>query len=443
MGPYAGPKQGRMGSDRNYQQIPHRKQYHIPKMKLPDATGNHCIWVSHGVDHGDLAFIVRAPRQLMDNAYNIRFNTPVFCNVATANYLLAGIQIFLRDPANLTKRSNAWYQLIDEMAPGKLGSMLANLANTIFVTQEILRVITTHKIIPYGICAGSEKQGGQTEMTLGPVHGVASHMSTLTIDGQNRDLVNIWGGEDISAGDILCLGLQEMHVEHYTLNHYYKGVSSASFNPTPGILQIVPRVETVHFLIKACTTTHLSYWKIAQSMQHVQSKKPIDFEKLDTRAESSNFKINDDMSNLRADIVQVLFSPVLIYWEVFTGKDIVDVNMGSEDITDIYRRKTQYMTELRGTFLHMRDRLEHYTGEREILENPHPHAEEVVQYVQHITAPPLTQRERVVAQRQSTSAPSQAATEAEVAAVAAVPAPEEPQHPRKKKIRITSEPDLS
>jgi hypothetical protein len=36
--PYAGPKEGRMGSDRNYQQIPHRKQYPVPKIYLPEPA---------------------------------------------------------------------------------------------------------------------------------------------------------------------------------------------------------------------------------------------------------------------------------------------------------------------------------------------------------------------------------------------------------------------
>lgn len=315
-----------MGSDRNYEQIPHRKQYHIPKLKLPDTSGNHHIWVSHGVDHGDLAFIVRAPRQLMDNSYNIRFTTPVFCNITTANYILAGIQIFLGDNTNLVKRTNAWYQLIDELVPGKISELHTNIHKKSTartkedLINDILYIITTKKIIPYGICAGSEKQGGQTESTLGPVHGVASYVSTLTIDGQNRDLVNVWRGQDISAGDMMCLGLQRMHVEHFTLNHYYKGTASASFPLSPRIWQLTPRVENVEFIAKMSrekvNSNYVTYWKISQSMQHADSKKPIDFENLDA---SESHTLNDDMSNLRADIIQVLFSPILIHCENYNS----------------------------------------------------------------------------------------------------------------------------
>jgi hypothetical protein len=58
--PYAGPKQGRMVSDRNYQQIPHRKQYPVPQIYLPDPAWdtNATFDMSHPIDMGDLVFIV-------------------------------------------------------------------------------------------------------------------------------------------------------------------------------------------------------------------------------------------------------------------------------------------------------------------------------------------------------------------------------------------------
>ena len=56
----------------------------------------------------------------------------------------------------------------------------------------------------------------------------------MTVDGQNRDLVNIWRGVDVQGGDSLIIrldfdednvhGLQQQY--KYTLNHYYKGYES-------------------------------------------------------------------------------------------------------------------------------------------------------------------------------------------------------------------------
>ena len=229
--PYAGPKQGRMGSDRNYQQIPLRKQYFVPPIHVPNCNGTHTVTISHPVDHGDLAFIVRAPRTLLKDGVHTKFTTPVLCNLVTANYLLAGVQEFLkRDDRD---KKNKWFEFIHEVAPSFERVILTKGVITNTITKQILCRITSTAIIPYGICAGSEKQGGQSEMTLGPVHGVASFVTTLTLDGQNRDLVNVWKHVDVSAGDNLCLCLDKAQVATpFYLNHYYKSASSQTF-PEP------------------------------------------------------------------------------------------------------------------------------------------------------------------------------------------------------------------
>jgi hypothetical protein len=60
--PYAGPKDGRMGSDRNYQQIPHRKQYPVPKIFLPEpACDTNALFVQAQV----LQRIAQAARRRM------------------------------------------------------------------------------------------------------------------------------------------------------------------------------------------------------------------------------------------------------------------------------------------------------------------------------------------------------------------------------------------
>jgi hypothetical protein len=80
-------------------------------------------------------------------------------------------------------------------------------------------------IRPLGICATSEKQGGQHETGFRPVQAAASFFVTLTVDGQNRDLVNIWRNVDVEGGEYLTLHLEwsKQANTHYKLNHYYKG----------------------------------------------------------------------------------------------------------------------------------------------------------------------------------------------------------------------------
>jgi hypothetical protein len=58
--PYAGPKQNRISSDRNYQQIPHRKQFPVPPIFVPEPghTAEDSFMMSHPIDMGDVCFIV-------------------------------------------------------------------------------------------------------------------------------------------------------------------------------------------------------------------------------------------------------------------------------------------------------------------------------------------------------------------------------------------------
>ena len=102
---YAFPKQGRVNSDRNYQQIPHKKQFPVPPIYLPEpAVDTTCTFmISHQIDMGDVAFIVNPDYNkhtlLMQKPYPaIKDNTGgvfpqynVFCNICTVNYMLAGM----------------------------------------------------------------------------------------------------------------------------------------------------------------------------------------------------------------------------------------------------------------------------------------------------------------------------------------------------------------
>ena len=62
----------------------------------------------------------------------------------------------------------------------------------------MLQHVVKQSMIPIGICSMSEKQGGQHEIGLKPVQAAANFFTTLTVDGQNRDLVRTkhlaWGG---------------------------------------------------------------------------------------------------------------------------------------------------------------------------------------------------------------------------------------------------------
>ena len=275
---YAGPKNGSMGSDRNYQQIPHRKQMVVPPLYLPEpqVDTKSMLKVSHPVDMGDLVFIMCLNKNyvvLTDASYwvensseRMTMYSTVFplCNICTLNYIMLGLQNAIVQfcetrPANATLQIDlTWNRLLIEFGVQHqvyaLKSMFDNTdtpqltsidpvtvaakagaakpvsgwsAPCILKLGSILKHVFQHGFKPFGIAAGSEKQGGLHETGLAPVQAAASHYTTLTVDGQNRDLVNIWQGVDVQAGDNLilrCDFVEEpmMQGTIYVLNHYYK-----------------------------------------------------------------------------------------------------------------------------------------------------------------------------------------------------------------------------
>ena len=109
--PYVMPGSGRMGSDCNFQQIPHRKQFPVPPIYLPepDPYATSSFMVSHPIDMGDVVFIVNLRnKQTMltdvnktcftmrkDSSGGVMPQYNIFCNICTANYLLAGMYNYI------------------------------------------------------------------------------------------------------------------------------------------------------------------------------------------------------------------------------------------------------------------------------------------------------------------------------------------------------------
>ena len=299
--------QGRMGSDRNYQQIPNRKQFPVPPLWLPEPAWNTetTLEVSHSVDMGDIAFICnvhhkqfmlsRGPfkHENQDHDHTLpQWN--VFCNICTVNYLLAGLHNYAIHCAkhNHVHHSHhsehAWYRLFRCF---KIYKHLTEIVQNYDTEKDVsltmademlalrcylmLQQVVKLNIIPIGICSMSEKQGGQHEIGSKPVQAACNFFTTLTVDGQNRDLVNIWRAVDVEAGDFLTLQLEfckEHHTKHlYVLNHYYKDTVSRTMsmhNSAKGRIQLIPDV----FKMKRKTTEIL---QLDNLKTYINYKMPI------------------------------------------------------------------------------------------------------------------------------------------------------------------------
>ena len=312
--------QGRMGSDRSYQQVPHRMQKIIPKLFLPYADfmhDNELLGLSHSVDQGDVAFVLQSNyvQSLLFDSVQIRdasiYKTPMpsrsaFINISTVNYLMAGLQ---RISAS-QKNTSTWVTLANN-----LGYDYKRSGDTKENRTQILKLVST-RMLPFGICAGSEKQGGQNETGLAPVQAAANHVSTLTVDGQNRDLVNFWRHTDLSAGDELIYVLRWLPTHHYTLNHYYKGTVRQTFTNRTNCWQLVPE----KFDMSADPPVHPDqpwhydyhihgYWRVAQTFQHRG------------KYESTTADVANDMTYMRGQLLQVTFAPAWMQYQEFNNHD--------------------------------------------------------------------------------------------------------------------------
>lgn len=313
---YSYAESARMGSDKAYQQIPHRLQKIIPLLHVPDGKkGKQKLPISHAVDQGDIAFALALEPKRMPGVFyeksnrvsfqvqNLSMLTP-FCNFVTVNYLLAGLQIYHKH-VNLAEKdiNDAWYRLWEALDPHwenhKNDPTYLEKNN-----HQNLKMLV-RKFIPFGICAGSEHQGGKHELSYMPVQAAVNHVTTMTIDGQSRDLVNYWRDHNLDAGDQLGFHLEKIQISNtYTLNHYYKSYATANIEDVKECWQLVPSklypCTSALYNSKCLSPWEHGWWRVGQ-MMHFRGKHGS----TDCKDICSN-----DMIYLKGGLLQVTFAPV-------------------------------------------------------------------------------------------------------------------------------------
>lgn len=158
LAPYAYGKPGRLSSQTAFLAIPHMLQKVVPVLSLPSAQWP-CKEVTklyHSVDDGDVAFTINIDRnstkfadgpQIFDKVGALRAIDP-FCNLATVNYLLAGIQLF-----SDIEECTSWNQFIRDI--GMYNSKVVN--QRIHTSWQVLKIVRD-VFIPFGIPRGSDMQ---------------------------------------------------------------------------------------------------------------------------------------------------------------------------------------------------------------------------------------------------------------------------------------------
>jgi len=291
--PYAIGKSARTGSDRNYQQIPHRFQYIIPRLYIPHFDNERRIHISHAVDQGDIAFLLYGGERAWlttDNQFGARAPPCAFATIEVVNYILLCMQASTTKNWELIR--NDLIKHDDFKDAMKRRSKHQSQDFDAFKIFRAIRLLVQQVFVPHGICAGSEHQGGQHEHTGGhPVQAAVNFVTTMTIDGKNVDLVNYWYGHSMVAGDELIFRLEKQEItesKEFTLSRYYKEPVSVAVNPYISIdlinppatidrfyWQLVPdivrktTVQTPTFNDTQWWCDHRceGYWRIAQTFQ--------------------------------------------------------------------------------------------------------------------------------------------------------------------------------
>ena len=269
--PYAKGESARMGSDSNYQQIPWRMQYIIPQLFIPSFVQHEPhIAVSHAVDQGDISFRLYTkdrPWFTSSSSAHVALRPAAlvcFGNLDIVNYILACMQHSV---------SPTWDSIRQHLRYDRSHDSRAKF--------RAIKRLVRQNFTPYGICAGSEHQGGKHEQSVAPIQTgrAVNFVTTMTVDGKNEDLVNYWYRQDVSAGDALLFALEEktgaeINKQQYQLTRYYKQPVRSTINlPDAAVCwQLVARVHKVMDPLPNEPDVWkdyraAGYWRVAQTFQ--------------------------------------------------------------------------------------------------------------------------------------------------------------------------------
>ena len=229
--PYAYGEPGYLSSQNAYLNIPHRIQKIVTPLFLPAPDGTENFRLDHAVDDGDVVFTLRLDRNSeicsglsskMGALGGLGTAIDPMINLCTLNYILAGLQICTQIPSMRRKWDSLMHHLDSARFDGK-STQTYDFASIQFLIRHLIR--------PFGVAHGSEKQGGQHEGSMSPATWPVNFVTTLTLDGKEANVVNIWHKHNIEAGSDLVLRLKPMPLPgKYTLNHWAKNLAEKSFS---------------------------------------------------------------------------------------------------------------------------------------------------------------------------------------------------------------------
>jgi len=336
--PYEYGEPDHISSQTSYTNIAHRIQKIVPCIHFPNANSEGSFPLSHAVDTGDIAFVLRLDRRSNVMRGNASFErlqlsraVDPLVNMQAVNYLLAGIQRYWN---NLDMTN--WQQLlvdlrfVDDVYSDRKAF---NVSDAIRFITEVAR--------PFGIPHTSEMQGGQHEGSSKAVTFPVNFVSAFLVDGRVDNLCNVFNNCNISNGDELILKLEKLPIStkdgnvKYHLNHWSKQLAVQQFKFEPGGVntawQIVPSVLSTYEPRQVSENYDYrehGYWHILRSQVMAKTESADDW-----RYEASNRGIYyDDRVVLRGALLEGTFTPTWV--EHIKWKPQKGVKRAAPDATD-------------------------------------------------------------------------------------------------------------
>jgi hypothetical protein len=192
----------------------------IPKLFLPapesDNFGHGDTALEHSISDGDLVFSLKMGSDMSSFGsmyymapYGHAAKTVPLINLATANYILWGLQVGIR-----REKSIKWKDFFSKLTNGKLSRYPEELS-----LKTVWNFIQTY-ILPFGVMHGSDLQGGQHEGNTNNIvtHAAVDYVSSFAIEGKLLHVNNMWRDFDVHENDDLILALRKMEAPHSDVN---------------------------------------------------------------------------------------------------------------------------------------------------------------------------------------------------------------------------------
>ena len=216
--PYAYGTSARI-STQTQQAHPNRVQLIIPKLYIPspesDGQDQRDPVLQHAVSDGDLIFTFHMGThtkgygpQYVQAQYGFAAKATPVINLATANYILWGLQVGMEGP-----KATRWVEFFKSMTRSAMHRSGAKRRR--WDETSVWNFVQTY-LRPFAIQHGGDQQGGMHESDGSSIvtHGAVDYVASMMIEGKARHVNNLWTSYDVHENDDLVLALRKKTPPH-------------------------------------------------------------------------------------------------------------------------------------------------------------------------------------------------------------------------------------